>query len=71
MDALVGVGGSLSAAKLSVAKSIDEIAVVEGVNDPSPGSDDAIYWDTMVWRVGKTWEGGRDVASSSMTRKAV
>jgi UPF0755 protein len=42
MDALVGVGGSLSAAKLSVAKSIDEIAVVEGVNDPSPGSDDAM-----------------------------
>ncbi len=42
MDALVGVGGSLSAAKLSVAKSIEEIAVVEGVNDPSPGSDDAL-----------------------------
>jgi UPF0755 protein len=42
MDALVGVGGSLSASKLSVAKSIDEIAVVEGVNDPSPGSDDAM-----------------------------
>jgi UPF0755 protein len=42
LDALVGVGGSLSAAKLSVSKSIDEIAVVEGVNDPSPGSDDAM-----------------------------
>jgi UPF0755 protein len=42
LDALVGVGGSLSAAKLSVAKSIGEIAVVEGVNDPPPGSDDSM-----------------------------
>jgi UPF0755 protein len=41
-DALVGVGGSLSAAKLSGAKSIDEIAIVEGVNDPPPGSDDSL-----------------------------
>jgi len=42
LDALVGAGGSLSAAKLSGARSIDEIAIVEGVNDPPPGSDDSM-----------------------------
>jgi UPF0755 protein len=40
LAAMVGAGGSLSAEKLG-AKSIDEIAVVEGVNDPPPGSDDS------------------------------
>ena len=41
LASLIGAGGRLSAEKLG-GKSIDEIgAVVEGVNDPPPGSDDA------------------------------
>jgi UPF0755 protein len=70
LDALVGVGGSLSAAKLGVAKSIDEIAVVEGVNDPSPGSDDAMPPSTEAY-AGSAPAAGANAGSAPLSPAAL